>query len=330
MVVPMNTQKEGGLIVPLLRLENVDVRAERFPMRETTLLRDVTFTIGRGESLAIVGESGSGKTTLLRAITSLFPPGSGLTVSGRVLFDGVDILSSGPQHLERLRRGGVRYIFQDPAMAFSPVSRMYSQVRTLIGKDDYDEAAFTAHLEQLGLQKPMETLQSHPHELSTGMVQRISIALALQNRPSLILADEPTSALDAIHRSRSLRYLTQECRSLGASLLISTHDLSLARRFTRNIIVLYKGCIVEQSGTDDFFERPLHPYSERLLHRRPGSNSGATGDRRRARPTEASSGDTIGCVYLPQCPMSQNDCHAWQSTVIPANDSRGVRCLYWK
>src|SRR6266446_1317083 len=131
--------ENGDQIGPVLELAGVSVSPKKRHKQARAILRDVTFAVARGESVAIVGESGSGKTTLLRAITSLFPPRSSYFVKGRIQLDGVDVLSSVPEDLQRLRHGPVRYVFQDPALTFNPVSRIRSQVRTLIGNDDFDE-----------------------------------------------------------------------------------------------------------------------------------------------------------------------------------------------
>ena len=177
----------------------------------------------------------------------------------------------------------------------------------------------------------METLRSYPHQLSTGMLQRISIALAALNKPKVILADEPTSALDAIHRSRALELLTGECDSHGASLVIATHDLSVAQRYTENIIVLFNGCVIEQSPTAEFFKQPLHPYSKRLL-RRPGSlkvraKDGHDGN---ALSEGEAKGTLAGCEYQVPCLVSRSDCREWESRLLPVNNHRSVRCIYWK
>ena len=313
----------------LLELENVSVKLENCYGKVATLLHNLSFGIQRGEIIAVVGESGSGKTTLLRAITALTSPESNISIGGRVVFEGEDIVFADPQRLQHLREGPIRYIFQEPALAFNPLSRIRSQVQSLTGKDRYDEKIFISHLIALGLKEPEAALQSYPYQLSTGMLQRISIALALLNSPALILADEPTNAIDVIHRSAILQMLQQSCRDKNASVLLATHDLHIAERYADTVIVLYAGRIVEQSPAAVFFKQPLHPYSRFLLDKTPPENIDLFTAEDAVRQTQGNY-STQGCRFQSYCPIVQDICRKEEPELVPLTQNRKVRCPFSK
>jgi|ERR1051326_2738224 oligopeptide/dipeptide ABC transporter ATP-binding protein len=311
----------------LLELERVCLKV-RFARKEcATLLHDVSFSMNEGETTAIVGESGSGKTTLLRAITALTSQRTDATITGRIVFRGEDISTDNFHSLNSLRQGAIRYIFQEPAMAFNPVSRMGAQIQTLINKDPFKDEMFLSHLLELGLSDPKEILRLYPHQLSTGMMQRISIALALLNSPALVLADEPTNAIDVIHRSAVLQLLQKSCKSNGMSLLLATHDLRIAQRYADNVIVLYAGRVIEQSPARLFFKRPLHPYSQLLLGTMPPANvdAAATGQAH----SEIRMNDSAqGCSFQSSCPIVQEVCRTEEPKLISQAQDQKVRCPF--
>jgi oligopeptide/dipeptide ABC transporter ATP-binding protein len=320
---------KGGVKVHLLELEHVSITAEHSPGEGARLLHDVSLGIQQGEIGAIVGESGSGKTTLLRAISVLSSRGNGISIEGRILFDGEEITAADPHRLQRLRRQSIRYIFQEPAMVFNPLSRMGSQIQMLTGRDRYDEELLLSDLRELGLEEPGEVLRSYPHQLSPGMAQRITIAVALLNSPALVLADEPTSATDIIHRTLILRLLREQCRTRKMGVLLATHDLRIAERFADSIIVLYAGRIVEQSPARTFFETPLHPYSQLLLDRMPAAPDGILPGVEEKRQMRGN-GSPCGCSFQSSCPIVQDRCRREEPELISPTPDRKVRCLFSK
>jgi ABC-type glutathione transport system ATPase component len=224
------------------------------------LIEDISFTLAGGEILGIVGESGSGKTTMARGLTNLFPPGGPVRLSGSVRFEGRELL----------RTSSIRYVFQEPASALNPALRIGTQFRILqspAGSAPGDRLASTAVevLRRAGVKDPAGILASYPHQLSVGTLQRILISMALLGSPKLLIADEPTSAVDATHRRLLLELLAEECRTSGMGMILTAHDLSVARSYADTVAVFYAGRIVEISPKEEFFKHPRHPYSSALL-----------------------------------------------------------------
>ena len=238
----------------------------------TTALRDVSFSVGRGELVALVGESGSGKSTAALALTRLLPPQA--RVSGRVRLDGQDVLTLPPDALRRLRGGRIAYVFQDPATSLNPVLTVGEQLQEMIVQHTElrGRAAATAAadwLRQVGLAEPERRLGAYPHEFSGGMQQRVMIAMALAARPALLVADEPTTALDVTVQLTILRLLRDLQRRLGLSVLLITHDLLIVERLARRVVVLQRGAVAESGPVAEVFSRPQHPITRQLLESRP-------------------------------------------------------------
>ncbi len=224
-----------------------------------SVVRDISFDIRDGEIVVLVGESGSGKTTLARALTRLFPQMSGLVVRGAVLFKEESLLDCTAERLQEIRRRHIRYVFQDPMLFLDPLQTVRSQLIAASPGGNITDGL----LGSVGLDDGV--LKLFPHQLSTGMAQRVAIAMALQASPDLIIADEPTSAVDASLKNRLLNTLVEARRERGMSLLLITHDLGIARQCADGVIVLYQGQVVEKASCKDFFARPLHPYSQILI-----------------------------------------------------------------
>ncbi len=249
----------------LLDLKNVDVEhCDQDNVK--TLVHDVSFSVEESEVVVVVGASGCGKTTILRSVTRLFSPASNLSIRGKIEFRGENILTMSDDRLNEIRHTSIRHIFQEPALVFNPVLRIESQLRLLF-PDNTNEVQNDVYcfLKELGMERPQEVLRLFPHQLSTGMLQRIAIAISVASKPAILLADEPTSAVDANHRSRILTLLVSHCKSAGMGLIISTHDLHIARRYADTVIVMFGGRIVEKSPAQKFLDRPIHPYSRMLV-----------------------------------------------------------------
>ena len=302
------------------------------------LLHDITFSLTSGEVFVLVGESGSGKTTLARALTRLFPPGLGASIHGRVEYDGSDLLRIEPTSLRQLRRKQVRYVFQEPGIALNPAFRLRSQTRFLTAQarngpnstGTVREHSFHQSLRAMGITDPAEVLNSYPHQLSVGTLQRILIAAAIAPHPRFLIADEPTSAVDAVLRFQILDLLISICRDEAMTLLLITHDLESARRYGDRIAVLYAGRILEISKKDEFFQAPLHPYSQMLLKTLPTPTSSLD-----SMPSNSGSVPSFtelpsGCKFHPRCYKVQADCGKLEPELISTGDQRNVRCPYWK
>ena len=288
---------------PLLELDHLGVELP-VDRRQRPVLHDVSFALERGEVLALVGESGSGKSMTARAILRLLPPGA--TTSGRVTFDGVDILGAGSAQLREIRARRVGMIFQDPRAAVNPVHRIgdfLSEVlvreRQMKRHEALDRAA--AVLEEVGIDEPRRRLRQHPHELSGGMLQRVIIASVLLAGPDLILADEPTTALDVTTQAEVIAVLDELCRARGMAMVFITHDLELAAAISDRVAVMYAGYLVETLSSADALERPLHPYTEALLRSRPSLRERMTQiPQIPGRPLSAYE-VPLGCPFHPRC-----------------------------
>ena len=234
--------------------------------------RDVSFTVGQGEVVALVGESGSGKSTVALALTCLLPPAA--EVTGGVRLDGQDVMTLAPDALRRIRGGRIAYVFQDPATSLNPVLTIGEQLREMIEQhtDRRGRAARDASVEwlsQVGIPDPERRLGAYPHEFSGGMQQRVMIAMALSAKPALLIADEPTTALDVTVQVTILRRVRDLQQRLGLAVLLITHDLLIVERLARRVVVLQQGAVAETGSVAEVFSHPQHPATRLLLESRP-------------------------------------------------------------
>ncbi|AGT91255.1 ABC transporter ATP-binding protein [Rhodococcus erythropolis CCM2595] len=238
----------------------------------------VSFTVGRGEVVAVVGESGSGKSTTAHAILGLLA-GSGHLTGGTVEFEGEQIDSYSDRAWQRIRGARIGLVPQDPTTSLNPVTRIGDQVAEVLrihGLADRRKARLDAVevLERAGIDRPEIRARQYPHELSGGMRQRVLIGIALVANPALIIADEPTSALDVTVQRRILDHLDERIAESGAAVLLITHDLGVAADRADRILVMQGGRIVESGRTADILDNPRHEYTKKLLDSAPSLSSG--------------------------------------------------------
>jgi len=241
------------------------------------VVQGVSLTLDRGETLALVGESGSGKSLTARSILQLLPPG-GRAVSGRVVFDGKDMLAAPPALLRQVRGGRVGMVFQEPMTSLNPLHRIGRQVAEAITLHravprGAMRAEVMAALGRAGFADAAARLDAFPHQLSGGQRQRVMIAMALANDPALLIADEPTTALDVTIEAQILDLLARRRREMGLALLLISHDLSVVRRYADRVAVMQAGRIVEQGSVAEVFEAPVHPYTRKLLAAEPSGRA---------------------------------------------------------
>ena len=258
----------------------LDVRhlTTRFSTRAgvATPVDDVSFQVMPGQIMGLVGESGSGKSMTGNSIMGLIAP-PGKVTGGEVLFQGQDLRTLSPAALRAVRGDRIAMIFQDPMMTLNPVLRIDTQmIETVqahrkIGRDDARAMAREV-LVRVGIASPDERLMAYPHQFSGGMRQRVAIAIALINRPDLIICDEPTTALDVTIQGQILYEMQKLCRESGAALIWITHDLSVISGLADEVCVMYAGRIVESGSVDDVLEHPMHPYTRGLLDSVPSRN----------------------------------------------------------
>nr|WP_100345045.1 ABC transporter ATP-binding protein [Compostimonas suwonensis] len=230
----------------------------------------VNLTLGAGKTLAIVGESGSGKSTTAHAIINLLP-GSGKITGGRVLFDGQDLTTFSEKQLQDVRGRLIGFVPQDPMANLNPVWSIGFQVEEAIranglasDRKDVKNRAIQV-LKDAGLADADKRMKQFPHQFSGGMRQRVLIGMGLASRPKLLIADEPTSALDVTVQRRILDHLETLTRDIGTSVLFITHDLGLAAERAEQLVVMYKGKVVEAGPSAEILQNPMHPYTQRLV-----------------------------------------------------------------
>ena len=250
---------------PLLTVNHLSVRLKK---KGTLLVNDVSFQANSGQILGIIGESGSGKSMTCRALMGLLGP-SRFLISGDAIFKGQDLFKLPSKKLRLLRGNHIAMIMQNPMTAFDPVTRIGSQmVETLRAHQQISKeqavTSITQELAKLGLGDVPRILNSYPHELSGGMLQRIMIALALLLSPELIIADEATTALDVHTQAVILEEFTA-IRNAGISMIVVTHNFGVLAKLADDVVVLHDGSVVEHGSVYQIFDKPTQPYTQELL-----------------------------------------------------------------
>ncbi len=311
---------------PLLRIEGLSV--ELAP--GLSPVRGVDLALERGECLGLVGESGSGKSMLALALLRLLPRGARL--GGRVVFDGQDIAALPPASLPALRGRRIAMVFQEPMAALNPLMRVGAQVaeplRHHLGLSA-NAAAMRAEelLAQVGIPDPARRAAAWPHELSGGMRQRVTIAIALACGPDLLIADEPTTALDATIQAQIVALLRRLKDELGLAMLLITHDLGVVAELADRVAVMYGGRIAEVAPAEAFFDGPLHPYARGLmaataaLEAEPGARlSAVPGVVPGLRDLPS------GCAFHPRCAAARPACAVSHPPDLTREGGRRVAC----
>jgi microcin C transport system ATP-binding protein len=256
---------------PLLKIENLSVA---FPAEDRTVeaVKNVSLTIARGETLALVGESGSGKSVTALATVGLLPDTA--QVTGSVEYAGAEMIGASRRELMRVRGNDISFIFQEPMTSLNPLHTIEKQLAESLALHQgvagrQARGRIVELLNQVGLRDPEERLGAWPHQLSGGQRQRVMIAMALANKPDLLIADEPTTALDVTIQAQILALLADLQRAQGLSMLFITHDLGIVRKVAQRVAVMKEGKIVETGPTAEVFDNPQHPYTRMLLDAEP-------------------------------------------------------------
>ncbi len=302
-------------------LEVDDLRVS-FPTDDGVVqaVRGVSYRLGRGEVLGIVGESGSGKSVTSMAVMGLLPGSA--RISGSVRFGGEELLGASDKQLSRVRGRRVSMIFQDPMTSLNPVYTIGYQIAEAIRAhhDVKRDAALEQAVELLDLVRipnPRQRARSYPHELSGGMRQRVVIAIAMANRPDVIIADEPTTALDVTVQAQILEALETAKRETGAAMVLITHDLGVIAGQADRVLVMYAGKLVETGTADDVFYEPRMPYTLGLL----GSLPRLDRKSERLTPIGGAPPSVVnmppGCPFTPRCPLAQPVCEREEPAAEP-------------
>ena len=258
---------------PLLSIRDLSV-SFRQGNEETIAVDRISFDINEGETVALVGESGSGKSVTALSVLKLLPYPAASHPSGEIYYQGRDLLSAGDAELRAVRGNDVTMIFQEPMTSLNPLHTIERQIGEILGLHQglFNDAARERTLEllnQVGIREPEKRLAAYPHELSGGQRQRVMIAMALANRPGLLIADEPTTALDVTVQAQILELLAALKADHKMSMLFITHDLGVVRKVADRVCVMTQGEIVETGPTKEIFDNPQHAYTRHLLAAEP-------------------------------------------------------------
>src|SRR5690348_5698683 len=285
----------------------------------------VSFSVGRGETLAVVGESGCGKSVTSLSILRLIASPPGRTVEGRVVFEGRDLLALSEPEMRKIRGDAISMIFQEPMTSLNPVLTIGHQIAEalVLHRGLARGAAEIRAVEMLRLVRmpePERRIVQYPHQLSGGMRQRVMIAMALACEPRLLIADEPTTALDVTIQAQILDLMRELKARTGAAIMLITHDLGAVAEMAQRVVVMYAGRKVEEASVTDLFARPRHPYTRGLLDSIPKlrgagvGNAGERGTRRRlaeiAGTVPSLSEPITGCAFAPRCHFATARCRA--------------------
>ncbi|EKS30159.1 dipeptide ABC transporter ATP-binding protein [Afipia felis] len=316
---------------PLLEVRNLSVT---LPVGERKLhvVRDVSFTLERGEALGVVGESGSGKSMTSLALMNLLPRNA-IREAATLRLGEHDLLAMDRQDFSRSLAGKrMAMIFQEPMTSLNPVYTIGQQIMEMTtpssaksAKDIRDRAVYL--LERIGIPDAAGRLKQYPHELSGGLRQRVMIAMMLMNEPDLLIADEPTTALDVTVQASILKLLMELRKELGMALILVSHDLGVVSQSMDKIAVMYAGELVETGAVADVLGAPQHPYTQGLLASIPAARDG--GERLPSIPgtVPALFAQPKGCVFAPRCIHVQPECRASHPPEQSADDDHLYRCV---
>jgi peptide/nickel transport system ATP-binding protein len=318
--------------VPALSVTNLDVTYQ-VRGQDRLALRDVTFSIARGESYGLVGESGSGKSTVALALVR-YLPGNGRVSRGRISINGLDPLSMGQAALRDLRARTVSMVYQEPGRALNPSIRVGPQIAEvfeIVGQSSAEATASAAEmLRKVQISDPARVMRRYPHELSGGMAQRAVIAMALARSPSLLILDEPTTALDATVEAEVLDLVAALRQEYATSVLFISHNLAVIAKMCDRVGVLYAGELLEQGPARAVFENPRHPYTVGLLRCIPRRGQRKDSDRLDTIPgfLPTPGHAMTGCVFAPRCALAQDICRTTAPPFFLVEANRTARCFF--
>jgi oligopeptide/dipeptide ABC transporter ATP-binding protein len=322
----------AGVPVPTQTLATRAVPTQTLPA-----VRDLTFSIAAGEVLGLVGESGSGKSITSLAIMRLLPPQA--RVSGEILFADFregsaprNLAALSDDSMRQLRGSRIAMIFQEPMTALNPVMHVGEQIaeavlaHNSISKSEAWQRAVVA-MNDVAIPEPHRRARDYPHQLSGGMRQRVMIAMAIVNRPQLLIADEPTTALDVTIQAQILELLSELRAKFGLAMLFISHDLAVVSQVADRVAVMYAGNLVELGAKSDIFQLPAHPYTRGLLHAVPGLKTDRT------RPLSTIEGTVPplqamppGCAFEPRCEFRVTECARQMPPLLEIAAGHWARC----
>lgn len=318
-------------MMPLLNVKDLKIDIELPRAESLHAVRDISFTVNKGEKLGLVGESGSGKSLTALAIMRLLH--SPYQISGSVALGDTELYTLSNKEMARVRAGQLGIIYQDPTSSLNPVFTVGDQIIEAIQlseKVSNAEARTRAIdlLTEVGVKDAKTRANNYPHQFSGGMRQRVMIAMAISTNPKLLIADEPTTALDVTTQARVMELLSRIVEQRGLAVILITHDLGVASQFCDRLSVMYGGKIVETGSIKDVISAPLHPYTKALI------NSVCTVDLDVTKPMIAIGGQPpilsnlpSGCTFHPRCPLANTTtCVSTMPELVTISVNRRAAC----
>jgi oligopeptide/dipeptide ABC transporter ATP-binding protein len=317
----------------ILEVKNfsLDLRTEA---GDLPVLSDINFYIKRGEFLSLVGESGCGKSVCALSITKLLPKKLAVYKSGEVLFNGINLLEEPSSSIQKIRGNDISYIFQEPFSSLNPLHRIQDQM--IEGYIAHNKGSKLQAIEKaryllgrVGITDIDERLKSYPNQMSGGMLQRISIAMALMCDPILLVADEPTSAIDVTIQSQLIELLFELKKEMNLSVLFISHDIALVSYLSDRINVMYAGCMVESGSVEQVIDQSKHPYTQALLKAYPSIKD----DNQDLEPipgmVPSPSDYPIGCHFTERCTKAMDQCKLSKPKLQVTDASHEVSCFLY-
>lgn len=322
---PINTQQV------LLEVSNLKIQFQLKNGKQAKVVDDVSFTIHKGETVALVGESGSGKSITSLAIMRLLPIPPGEITAGTIHFNGNNLLDYKNKEMSHIRGNDISMVFQEPMTSLDPVFTIGNQLiesirrHQKVTKKQAREKAIHL-LQEVGIANADKVIAEYPHQLSGGMRQRVMIAIAMSNNPQLLIADEPTTALDVTVQAQILNLMMKMKQEHRSAILFITHDMSVVAETADRVMVMYAGQIVEEAPVRELFLNPQHPYTTALLKTMPSLQTDV--ERLPSIPGIVPPAYALpeGCRFAPRCQFAMEQCHTLQPAVLDVTKAHKVRC----
>lgn len=315
----------------LLEVNNLQVSFDTY-QGKVRAVREASFYVNRGETVAVVGESGCGKSVSALAIMGLIPSASGRVEGGSILFEGEDLLKKSRREMCRIRGKEMGMIFQDPMTSLNPQMRIGKQIMEVLLR----HVSISRHeakkrviemLHWVGMSEPERRFEQYPHQLSGGMRQRVMIAIALIADPKLLIADEPTTALDVTIQAQIIELMKTIQTKKQTSIILITHDLGIVAGMCDRVIVMYCGKIVEMGSVDEIYKRPFHPYTHGLLRSVPRLDMDRS---KELVPIYGSPpsllNPPLGCPFTARCGSAMRICQTKAPPIFPIDGEHVASC----
>jgi len=315
----------------LLEVNHLKIKFQLKNGKQAKVVDDVSFMIRKGETVALVGESGSGKSITSLSIMRLLPIPPGEITAGTIKLNGKNLLDYKNKEMSNIRGNEISMIFQEPMTSLDPVFTIGNQMmegirrHQRISKKEAREKSLQL-LKEVGIANAEKVITEYPHQLSGGMRQRVMIAIAMSNKPQLLIADEPTTALDVTVQAQILKLMMKMKEEHHSAILFITHDMSVVAETADRVLVMYAGQIVEEAPVRELFMNPKHPYTTALLKTMPNLET----DVERLPSIQGTVPPAYalpeGCRFASRCPLVMEQCHDVQPEVIHLQDEHKVRC----